>query len=74
MFSMEIPTPQHWTALAHVDPSKTSSAPVPGVVATYHPEVAAPLPIWPAMAIPPPITVAITEPASASRQALLRQP
>ena len=38
MFTMEIPTPQHWVALGHDDPSRMSSAPVPGVVATYQPE------------------------------------
>jgi putative hydrolase of the HAD superfamily len=44
MFWMDTPTAQHWSALAHVEPSKTSSAPVPGTVATYHPggEAAAP--------------------------------
>ena len=43
MFSMETPASQHWVALAHDDPSRMSSAPVPGVVATYQPEVTAPL-------------------------------
>ena len=44
MFSMVIPTPQHWVALAQVDPRRTSSAPVSGVVATYQPEDVAPAP------------------------------
>ena len=37
-----MPTAMHCTALAQLDPSKTSSPPVPGVGATYHPAVAAP--------------------------------
>ena len=37
----EMPTAQHWSALAHVVASGTSSAPVPGTAATYHPDVAA---------------------------------
>ncbi len=36
-----MPTAQHWSALAHVEPSRTSSEPVPGTVATYHPDGAA---------------------------------
>ena len=44
MFRMEIPTPTHWSALGQADPSTMSSAPVPGVVATYQPEGDAPLP------------------------------
>ena len=37
-----MPTAIHCTELAQLDPSKTSSPPVPGVGATYHPAVAAP--------------------------------
>ena len=44
MFWIEIPTAQHWTALGQDDPSRMSSAPVPGVVATYQPEGDAALP------------------------------
>jgi hypothetical protein len=40
-FPKLMPTAQHWSALAHVEPSRTSSSPVPGTVATYQPEVAA---------------------------------
>ena len=47
MFSMETPTAQHWKALAHVDPSRTSSAPVPGTVAMFQPEGAAPAAVCP---------------------------
>src|SRR5580693_2494795 len=35
------PTTQHWKALAQAEPRGTSSAPVPGTVAMYHPEVGA---------------------------------
>ena len=44
MFWMEIPTPRHCRALGQAEPRRMSSAPVPGVVATYHPEGAAALP------------------------------
>ena len=40
-FPKLMPTAQHWSALAQVEPSRTSSAPVPGTVATYQPDVAA---------------------------------
>lgn len=40
-FDNEMPTAQHWKALAQVEPRGTSSTPVPGTVAMYHPEVAA---------------------------------
>ena len=38
---MLTPTAQHESALAHVDPSRTSSKPVPGTVPTYQPSGAA---------------------------------
>ena len=69
MFSMETPAAQHWVALAHDDPSRTSSAPVPGVVATYQPDVAAPLPTWATIPTTP-ITIASNDAARASRPAL----
>src|ERR1700722_3857404 len=72
MFAMEIPTPMHWMALGQLDPSKMSSAPVPGVVATYHPDVAAPPPV-PASTPPAPITTMTREHAMA-RHASARLP
>ena len=69
MFSMVIPTPQHWVALAQVDPRRTSSAPVPGVVATYQPEDVAPAPTW-VMTPTAPIVIASSEPTRASRAAV----
>ena len=53
MFTMVMPTAQHWRALAQVDPRRTSSAPVPGMVATYQPDGAAPLPAWPTIPTAP---------------------
>ena len=41
MFSRVMPTAQHSSELAHVEPMRTSSEPVPGTVATYHPDGAA---------------------------------
>ena len=41
MFSRVMPTAQHWSELAHVEPMRTSSEPVPGTVLTYQPDGAA---------------------------------
>ena len=40
------PDRPHCVALAQDEPSRTSSAPVPGVVAMYQPDGVAPLPAW----------------------------
>ena len=68
MFTMEIPTPQHWVALGHDDPSRMSSAPDPGVVATYQPEGDAELPGGEMMPTAE-TSSAVKEPTRARRQA-----
>ena len=56
-FIKVMPTAQHWTALAHAELRRTSSAPVPGTVETYQPDVAAsafcvePSPVMPSSAV-----------------------
>ena len=74
MFSMEMPTAQHWRALAQVDPRTTSSAPVPGMVAMYQPDGAAPLPVWLRMPAAPVTAAAINGAARTNRQAARRRP
>ena len=72
MFSMEMPTPMHCSALAQLEPSTMSSAPVPGVVATYQPDVAAPVPVW-VKSAPAPMTATVREQANRAALRLNRR-
>ena len=69
-----MPTAQHWSALAHVEPSRTSSAPVPGTVATYQPDVAASAVCVDTTPVPPSsaVTMKTTVESAAARRRMCR--
>ncbi len=66
MFWIDTPTAQHCRAFAQVDPSSTSSPPVPGTVATDHPPMGAAAPTCSTTEAAAPVVAADNESASAA--------